>query len=275
MKTILYHANCADGIFAAYYAYLHNLTADLVPIYHQTKVPEMEGHDVICVDFCPQRDILESAKYKSLVVIDHHKSTREQMSGFAPSYPFVYHYDVNKCGATLAWEYYNPMSNRPWITPYIQDRDLWTWKLDASKEVDACVQSYPFTMVNCEMLTKLGIVECVTQGRHILRYQKKIIRQAVSKATEITFEGHKVPSVNSTVLQSEIGNELCKGKPFAVVWHNIDRDKMFSYSLRSDENGLDVSEICKKYGGGGHEHAGSFKCPWHNESDERKTNDQV
>ncbi len=267
MTTILYHANCADGIFAAYYAFQNNLAADLVPIYHQTKIPDLTDQDVICVDYCPERPILESAKYKSLLVIDHHITSRQRMAGFEPSYPFQYIYNPDKCGATLAWEFYNPMGNRPWITPYIQDRDLWTWKLAGSKEVDACIQSYPFTMVNCEMLTKIGLTECINQGEHILRYQKKLINKAVAQATEITFEGHRVPSVNSTVLQSEIGNELCKGKPFAIIWHNIDKEKKFSYSLRSDEDGVDVSEIASKHGGGGHKHASSFKTSWHMEQD--------
>lgn len=264
--TILYHANCSDGIFAAYYAYLHNLEADLVPIYYQTTVPEMAGHDVICVDYCIDRTVLESAKYKSLLIIDHHKSSRERMHGFAPSYPFTYVYDVNKCGAMLTWEYYNAGCNRPWILPYIQDRDLWDWKLNESKAVDACIQSYPFTMVNCEMLTKKGVIQCIIEGAPILRYQEKLIRQAVAQAAEITFEDHKVLCVNSTVLQSEIGNELAKGRPFAIIWNNKDKEKRFSYSLRSDPNGLDVGEIAIKYGGGGHKHAASFTAPWHDEA---------
>ena len=191
------------------------------------------------------------------------------MEGFEAPYPFIYRYDVEKCGAMLTWELYNiwfkePM---PWILPYIQDRDLWKWELPQSKAVDACIQSYPFSMLSCEALTKLGYDTCVSEGQSILRYQSKLIQKAVSQATEIEFEGHKVLMVNSTVLQSEIGGELAKGKPFAIVWWNKDKEKRFCYSLRSDLNGLDVSEICTRFGGGGHKHAGSFSAPWHMESD--------
>ncbi len=189
------------------------------------------------------------------------------MEGFVPSYPFEYVYDVDKCGAMLTWEYYNPTLEAPWILPYIQDRDLWKWELPRSKEIDACIQSYAFSMANCEMLTKLGHTLCTSQGLSILRYQEKLIQKAVSQATEIEFEGHKVPMVNSTVLQSEIGGELAKGKPFAIVWWNKDKEKRFCYSLRSDPNGMDVSEICTRFGGGGHKHAGSFSAPWHMEQD--------
>lgn len=263
MRTILYHANCADGIFAAYYAFQHNLDADLVPVYYQTKIPEMLGHDVICVDYCPDRATLESANYKSLLIIDHHVSSRQNMVGFAPPYPFTYVYDVNKCGALLTWEYYNSMGNRPWILPYIQDRDLWHWKLEGSKAVDACIQSFEFSMANCQMLTRFGAYECVLQGASILRYQKKLITQAVKCSGEIDFEGHRVPIANSSVLQSEIGDELCRGKPFAIVWRYNDNENVTHTSLRSDEKGLDVSKIAKKYGGGGHVHAASFLRRWY------------
>lgn len=268
MTTILYHANCADGIFAAYYAHLAIPDADLVPISYQTKLPDFTGQDVVCVDYCPPREHLESAKYKSLLIIDHHKSSRQNLEGFAPSYPFTYIYDVNKCGAMLTWRYFNPNLFRPWILPYIQDRDLWKWELPSSKEVDACIQSYPFTMANCETLIKLGYFECVRQGGPILRYQDKLIQKAVSQASEVTFEGKRVPIVNSTVLQSEIGGELAKDKPFAIIWWNKDKEKRFCYSLRSDKNGLDVSEICQRHGGGGHKHAGSFSAPWHMEQEQ-------
>lgn len=264
MTTILYHANCADGIFAAYYAYLHNLEADLVPIYYQTKVPH-NMENVICVDYCPDRATLESANYKSLLIIDHHISAYEKMQDFAPSYPFNYVYDVNKCGAILTWEYYNPHIKKPWIVEYIQDRDLWKWELYGSKDVSACIASYPFTIKNCEMLTNMGLMHCMLEGEPIIRYQEKLIQQAVAQATMINFEGYRVPIVNSTVLQSEIGNQLCQGHPFAIIWLNNDKAKRFTYSLRSDENGIDVSKICQLHGGGGHKHAAGFTAPWHME----------
>lgn len=267
MKTILFHANCVDGIFAAYYASHIYKDADLVPVYYQTKVPIMEDHNVICVDFCIDRATLESAKYKSLIIIDHHITSYENMQGFAPSYPFTYVYNVNKCGAMLVWEHYYPGYKLPWILPYIQDRDLWLWQLEKSKEVSACIASYPYKFESCYTLEVMGPETCSILGEALVRYQDKLIKQAVSQAGEIEFEGFKVPIVNSSVLQSEIGNELSKDKPFAIIWWNKDKEKRFTYSLRSDPNGQDVSKICKKYGGGGHKHAGSFSAPWHLEAD--------
>jgi nanoRNase/pAp phosphatase (c-di-AMP/oligoRNAs hydrolase) len=59
-------------------------------------------------------------------------------------------------------------------------------------------------------------------------------------------------------MASEAGDEMCKGKPFAATYY-VDKDGMYNFSLRSSEDGIDVSEIAKVYGGGGHKHAAGFK----------------
>jgi len=264
---LLFHANCADGIFAAYIAESYFKGADLIPVRYQEQLPQISDEDsIVCVDYCPDIAILKSVHPKSLLVIDHHKSTREQLEGFVPDYPFSYIDDNDESGATLAWKYLKPDREMLWILPYIRDRDLWKWELPESKEVDACIQSYAFSLANCEKFVLMGRDACVKEGRPIIRYQEKIIRQAVSQAREIEFHGHKVMSVNSTVLASEIGHELGLGRPFAIVWFNQDRIKRFVYSLRSsNDTGIDVSAIAQLYGGGGHAHAASFSVPWHQE----------
>jgi oligoribonuclease NrnB/cAMP/cGMP phosphodiesterase (DHH superfamily) len=80
----------------------------------------------------------------------------------------------------------------------------------------------------------------------------------VNKAREVDIQGHKVMCVNSPVLQSEIGNYLSKNKPFAAVWFENEFGEKV-YSLRSSENGIDVSKIAAAYGGGGHAKAAGFR----------------
>ena len=67
----------------------------------------------------------------------------------------------------------------------------------------------------------------------------------------------RLACVNTNHLVSETGNELAKGVEFAATYFETDEHRI--YSLRSDKNGLDVSEIAAKYGGGGHFHAAGFK----------------
>jgi len=48
--------------------------------------------------------------------------------------------------------------------------------------------------------------------------------------------------------------------PFAACYWDTPEGRVFS--LRSREDGADVSEIAKKYGGGGHAHASGFRVPY-------------
>ena len=72
----------------------------------------------------------------------------------------------------------------------------------------------------------------------------------------VSFFGHTVPCINTTTLISEIGNAISQDYPFAMMYFDTEDKRI--YSLRSSENGIDVSEIAKKMGGGGHFNAAGF-----------------
>jgi nanoRNase/pAp phosphatase (c-di-AMP/oligoRNAs hydrolase) len=66
-----------------------------------------------------------------------------------------------------------------------------------------------------------------------------------------------VPLVNCPhIYASEIGNILSKDNPFSVTYYDSFDSRKFS--LRSLPDGLNVSSIAVKFGGGGHAHAAGF-----------------
>ena len=77
-------------------------------------------------------------------------------------------------------------------------------------------------------------------------------------AVFVEFEGFKVYAINvPDMFASDIGNELAlRTNSFGIVWS--EDDKGIRVSLRSVKD-FDVSEIAKKYGGGGHKGAAGFK----------------
>jgi hypothetical protein len=77
----------------------------------------------------------------------------------------------------------------------------------------------------------------------------------------MTIAGHTVPACNVPYMwASDAGHIMAQGHPFAACFW-ID-GKEIAFSLRSAPDGLDVSEIAKRFGGGGHKHAAAFKLPW-------------
>ena len=60
---------------------------------------------------------------------------------------------------------------------------------------------------------------------------------------------------------SEIGARLAPDCDFAMIWYYDHNDKGIRVSLRAFHDAVDVSEISKKYGGGGHKKAAGFRLP--------------
>ena len=102
--------------------------------------------------------------------------------------------------------------------------------------------------------------EWIKNGSLILKYEDKRIEEIIAEGGELVqFEGRKIFAVNSILFRSELGNLLCRRHPpFAIIWRK--ESDSLKFSLRGNGS-IDVSKIAKKYGGGGHFSAASFRLP--------------
>lgn len=222
--------------------------------------PDVTGRDVLIVDFSYDRDVLIDLKRKakSLQVIDHHKSAQEQLSGL--DYCL---FDMNRSGAGLTWDFLFPDQPRPDLVNYIEDRDIWTWKLPNSKEISAALNCYPKDFATWDALEKRDFATLAEEGKIIRKYEARELDVVKGMAREVTIRGHKVLAANSAFLQSEGGEALAKERPFSVCW-NVKKDGRVYFSLRSRvPDGIDVAQIAQTFGGGGHKHAAGFIIPFH------------
>ena len=81
------------------------------------------------------------------------------------------------------------------------------------------------------------------------------------KASSRKLDGMDVLVVNASHWMSEIGSRLSPDCDFAMIWYYDHDDRMVKVSLRAFHDHIDVSEIAKKYGGGGHKKAAGFTLP--------------
>lgn len=260
-KLCIYHGNCADGFGAATVVRMA-LGAENVDFHagvYQNPPPDVTGRDVILVDFSYKRDVLidMAEKANSIVIIDHHKSAQECLVDLPKN---VYAtFDMDKSGAVLAWEYFNPTQDPPKLLLHIQDRDLWKFELDGTREIQACVFSYPYEFDVWEQLLKEDPEKLREDGKAIERKHFKDINEFIAAAAYTgVIAGHEVPMLNAPYFwSSDAGHIMGEGKPFAACYWDTADGRVFS--LRSAPEGLDVSEIAAKFGGGGHEHASGFR----------------
>lgn len=251
--SVLYHAECSDGFGAAWAIWKRFPNARFVPVKHGAPPPDnLKDQRVVIVDFSYPRPTLETmaAETKDLLVLDHHITAEKSLTGFPHAY-----FDQMKSGAVLAWEWAHDTAP-PWLLQYIQDKDLWTWSLPGSREINAALASYPYDF---ELWDRFSRDQLEQEGRAILRYEQELVGKLVAHAAMVEFQGAVVPSVHSAVLTSQIGERLSPHYPFCIIWH--DRDGRRYFSMRSREDGADVGAIAASFGGGGHTHAAGFSVP--------------
>jgi oligoribonuclease NrnB/cAMP/cGMP phosphodiesterase (DHH superfamily) len=251
--VILYHAECADGFGAAWAIWKQFPNARFIPVKHgNSPPPELAAQRVVIVDFSYDRSTLErlASETQALLVLDHHITAEKALADL----PYA-HFDMKKCGAVLAWEWVHDRP-APWLLEYIQDKDLWTWTLPSSREINAAIASHPFEF---DLWNGFKQKELEQEGRAILRYEQELVNKVAAQAVLVEFQGTVIPSVQSAVLTSQIGERLSAEYPFCVIWH--DRDGRRYYSMRSREDGSDVGAIAASFGGGGHTHAAGFSIP--------------
>lgn len=247
---VLYHADCFDGFGAAWAVWKKFPNARFLPVKHgQPPPPDLNDRRVLIVDFSYARPILETMAVgtKELLILDHHITAERTLAGFPHAY-----FDQTKSGSVLSWEWVH-RTTAPWLLQYVQDKDLWTWALSGSREISAALASYP---LDFNLWDKFSQSTLEQEGRAILRYEQELVGKLAAQAVMVSFQGEIVPSVQSAILTSQIGERLSPEHPFCVIWH--DRDGRRYFSMRSRADGTDVGAIAASFGGGGHTHAAGF-----------------
>lgn len=263
-KLCIYHNNCLDG-FAAAWAVRHALGEE-VEFYkgiHQQQPPEVTDRDVILVDFSYKKDVLRNMLQtaSSITILDHHVTAEKDLSALFNSGKIKGKFDMYRSGAMLAWLWFNPGLQVPKLIEYIQDRDLWLFKLAGTREINAALSSYPYDFLLWDklMASKDDELEALKRdGAAIERRLQKDINELIATGVRrMTIGGYDVPVLNATsAYVSDAGHIMSLGEAFAACYWDHPAGR--SFSLRSSEAGIDVAEVAKKYGGGGHAKAAGF-----------------
>lgn len=264
-KLVIYHRNCQDGFCAAWIWNQVFPEDEFLPMNYGDPVPDMTGRKVYMLDFSLRRkNLLEAAKAaKSITILDHHESAEKELAGIEQEADNITcMFDMDRSGATLTWDYlrcYGFELEGYHLVQYVEDRDLWRWKLADSKAINAAIGSYPLDFKTWDELAEEldssndGIYRIKDQGEAILRYQSQQIKRILENKYRCKLAGYEVDIVNSPVLQSKIGHELAilPENPFGVTWR-LNGEGTYLYSFRSVEGKVNVGELAKKAGGGGH-----------------------
>lgn len=299
ITVVAYHGRCNDGYAAASAIHRLGIRPQFVPCFYADVMPESlkqlkPTDNVLMVDYSLKRPLLLelASRVNKLLVLDHHKTAQEDLENInglveslrdemdnsdsgvtggseeQPIQKSQIHavFDMNRCGAVMAWHYAWPDLKLPRCYELVQDRDLWTqlWPVETKLFYNHLI-SQPQELGDFAKYEDLNMLQEVMQQAKVLAdFQESLVKSAAVNARKIRFLAQDCMAINTTVLQSELGNHLCTSAPvtapMAFLYFIHEAKQSIIISLRS-RPGVDVSAIAKIFGGGGHAQAAGMSLP--------------
>lgn len=268
---VIYHANCKDGLAAAFVAHCSLLEMDRAynafPMNYDEvdkiyDIPMSEEDEVFILDFSlPNEMVLElCTKVSKVIILDHHKSAIEKLSKLPKLTNLEMVLDNDRSGAVITFEYFENMNFNPLEKEffyYIQDRDLWQWKLEHSKEVSAYLalkveDNNIDSMANAYWKFQDEKEQLITIGKTCIEMINKQVSKKVRQCIDLELCGVNFKCINANENISELGNAICNRYNQPALMYFIEDYSKLVLCFRSLNNLADVSKVAEQFGGGGH-----------------------
>ena len=216
---------------------------------------------------------------KDVTWIDHHKTAIDKYKDFEHDIRGVRYDGIAACMLTYCYIYH--MTDRgqgeikpfniamtedaPMFTKLIADWDVWKFDYgDSTRAFITAFNAYDFDPCNSDNWHRLlsnsendPSDAMIEEGKTMLKFRNGWAKDYMKLGFETIFEGLNCYAVNLGHCNSEYFNSLPAGK-YDVFMPFVFDGEMYSVSMYSTE--ADVSNIAKKYGGGGHMKAAGFQC---------------
>lgn len=267
---ILYHADCLDGFGAAFAAWMKfGDMAEYIPVQYGKEPPEIRAGEIVYIlDFSYSRVQLQMMTdlADDIVVLDHHQTAERALAKPFKEPNITVHFDMTKSGAVLAWEHFHELPV-PNLLYHVQDRDLWQFKMEGTKAITAALRNYESFDEWKTFITNPYLIQriLVPAGNGIIKTEQRRADDACRETPvfwELERETVPVYNLPPYAVSDTLHMALSRYPqvPYAVSYH--DQSVVRTYSLRSRSGSdIDVSEIARKHGGGGHKHAAEFTIP--------------
>lgn len=294
---VITHRNCYDGLGAAW-AFRHFNGPDFDWVQWNfgddiSGLPNLNGKVVYLADMSFPRDVMMEKiilPSKRTYVFDHHKTAEAELYRIIDGVREKYNvnrtgdeiiFDMHRSGAGITWDYFERklgikrgfheprFNNRrsSWLIDAIEDRDIWRFAYEGTREIQAGLSTIPMTLEALDDFNEKGFDRAVAEGASILAYIQTYGEKAAKTAKVETVLGYEVPTLNVLYMNcSEHLHHLLEVNPDApfVMGYFRRSDGLWQFSFRSVGD-FDVSEIAKEFGGGGHKNAAgaqSENLPW-------------
>lgn len=267
---VLYHGrNCPDGFGAAMAAWrFFGDKASYRGIDHgeiasvEDLGADFAGRALYVLDIALEATVLAEAEQLAhrIVILDHHESAERKLGGWQCRCGVV-HFDQQKSGARLAWEFFHPTQAVPAMVLYLEDRDLWRWQYAESAAFLAALDFEPRSFERWWAIAQMDTAATTAfteRGRAMEEKFQQLCRDIAADAQPVRLAGCDGLMVNApSVFHSAIGDILARQSgTFGLMWQA--RGGQIKVGLRSRSNFRCV-DLAEQFGGGGHPQACGFR----------------
>lgn len=264
-KIIVFYHDDLDGFTGAWAAWkkLKDKANYILINYDEdvgNEMLQLKGKEIYFIDCSFKiQEMLNLASKNKVILIDHHFSSKKK-ANLLPGSVF----DDKHSAAFLSWKYFQDGKKAPLIVRYVEDYDIWKFKMPHSKELTTVLNLRSFNFKVWDETAKMfqnknKRKELIKKGQTIIDYQKSLIGELSNKGQEVVFEEYDAIAVNSPILLSEIGNHIyTKTGKIGIVWsYKGKKAPKIHVSLRGNGK-INLSKLAEKFGGGGHKAAAGF-----------------
>ena len=254
---VVLHKGCPDGAGAGYafWKKFGNEIEYRFQHYADEMDFEYQDRDIFVADFSFKRDQTQKLLDANarIVMLDHHATAFQELEGLEHPNLDKSRMTMEKSGAVIAWEYLFSDTPVPDLLLHIQDRDLWKFELNRTKEISLGLS---LEGLDFRKWDSLNISDLYQVGRVILKdHQKKVSSIIRNCKREVVIEGHKGILVNApNYMASDIGEALKDEALFVAIYADAVDSRRFHLRSRA----FDVSVLAAAFGGGGHPLAAGF-----------------
>lgn len=295
-----YHSQDLDG-WASGAIVKHKFPeVEMFPINYGDEFPwdEINKNDIIyMVDFslkADEMDRLNNFVDQNLIWIDHHIGAIRDYENHPMRYLAILGVrDSSVAACELTWNYLFPNKKVPSHVRLLSLYD--TWKHN-DKEFDwNFIEAFEYGFKNisfdpkdpegwqsfnsgwkrffdiADYIALLAdyVINIAKDGKNIQHYiESRFESELKSRSFVVEWEGYRCLIVNSDshVVNYITRSSLFSGRDVAINFNNV-QNKYWVVNLRAVRDDIDLSELTKKYGGGGHKSAAGFtwrakELPW-------------
>lgn len=272
-----YHSADLDGKCSGAIVKMEFPHCELIGIDYGDEFPWQwieDCEEVWMVDFClqPHEDMERLRKVcgGNLVWIDHHKTALEWADNFGFDTKGSRRLDL--AGCELTWEYIHPTDPLPLSVQLLGRYDIWKWR-----DIPGCLAFQMGMRLkdvradDTELWARLFgksyslpsplVDSIISDGETVLAYQKQSNSGVCSYAAhEIDWEGMRWIALNGPYRSSQVFESVYDPTKYHGMLVYGWCKTQWRFGLYSDRDDVDVSEIAKKHGGGGHKGAAGFQA---------------